>query len=84
MKGMDSNSPEPVAAPMSAATAARAALSRPWPRAARSAMGLPLSATMTESRSMNSSSPDIMPPLSPSDVGSAPAPALAADSSIGW
>ena len=46
-------------------------------------MGLPLSATITLSRSMNSSSPDTMPPLSPSDEGSAPAPALAADSSIG-
>ena len=84
MKGIDSSSPEPVAAPMSAAVAASAALSRPWPSAARSAMGLPLSATMTLSRSMNSSRPETMPPLSPSDDGSAPAPALAALSSIGW
>ena len=83
MKGMDSSSPDPVAAPMRATTEASAALSSPWPRAARSAMGLPLSATITLSRSMNSSSPETMPP-SPSDAGSAPAPALAADSSIGW
>ena len=83
MKGIDSSSPEPVAAPMSAAIAASAALSRPWPRAARSAMGLPLSATMTLSRSMNSSRPETMPPL-PSAAGSAPAPEFAAESSMGW
>ena len=46
-------------------------------------MGLPLSATITESRSMNSSRPATMPP-SPSAAGRAPAPAFAADSSIGW
>ena len=47
-------------------------------------MGLPLSATMTLSRSMNSRRPETMPPPPPPAAGSAPAPALAADSSIGW
>ena len=50
---------------------------------ARSAMGLPLSATITLSRSMNSMRPAAMPPPPPG-AGNAAAPLAAAENSMGW
>ena len=82
-KGTDSSSPDPAAAPINAVMAASAAFIRPCPREARSAMGLPLSATITLSRSMNSITPAAMPPPPPG-AGNAAAPLAAAENSMGW
>ena len=45
-------------------------------------MGLPLSATITLSRSMNSMTPAAMPP--PPGAGNAAAPLAAEENSMGW
>ena len=71
-KGIDSSSPEPTATPEMAPIAPSAEAIRSWPKPARSAMGLPLSAMTTESRSMNSKRPATRPPSPPPAAGSVP------------
>ena len=62
-KGMDSSRPEPTATPEMAEIAPSAEAIRSWPKPARSAMGLPLSAMTAASRSMNSKRPATRPRL---------------------